>query len=277
MIRPGDLIDVWDLTTFDDELRADLDAHADMIRDYMVTSRRKWLEREASDHTMPYPENPYAGEFVWVKEHIMRLMERRTIRAWHYTRLTDEEVAALRRSGIYPSSLGNIQARLDAQVAAGSFSRETADRLYRDSPYHSDQRGSRSDKFWMTSHPLDHDDGGVELLLESWGGEAVYFWQRDKALQDLLKRIGRARVLEIAMPLAYSRHGYSAAEAVVSTYCRTLGCRPDSHAFDLYSIEPLAPDHVLAVHSEGEPTYATLGRGYPAEYTDGEDVAEDKV
>lgn len=27
---------------------------------------------------MPYPENPYAGEFMWVKEHIMRLMEART-------------------------------------------------------------------------------------------------------------------------------------------------------------------------------------------------------
>jgi hypothetical protein len=165
MIWPDDLIDVWDLTTFDDELRAELDAHADMIRDYMATSRRQWLEREASDHTLPYPENPHAGEFIWVKEHIMRLMERRTIRAWHYTRLTDEEVQALRGGGIYPSSLGSIQARLDAQVAAGAFSRETVGRLYRDSPYHSDQRSSRSDKFWMTSHPLDVDDSGVELLL----------------------------------------------------------------------------------------------------------------
>ena len=273
MTRPADLIDVWDLAMFDDELRADLDAHADVIRDYMVTSRRQWLEREASDHTMPYPENPHAGEFIWVMEHIMRLMERRTIRAWHYTRLTNEEVQALRRGGIYPSSLGNIQARLDAQVAAGAFSREAADRLYRDSPYHSDQRSSRSNKFWMTSHPTAVDDGGVELLLESWGGEAVCFWQRDETLRDLLRRIGRARVLEIAMPLSCSRHGFSAAQAIASNYGRALGCRPDSHGFDLYSVEPLGPDCVLAVHSEGEPTYATLGRSYPAGYADADDDA----
>lgn len=34
--------------TFDDELRADLNARADVIRDDMVTSRRQWLECEAS-------------------------------------------------------------------------------------------------------------------------------------------------------------------------------------------------------------------------------------
>lgn len=275
MIRPDDLIDVWDLATFDDELRADLDAHADVIRDYMVTSRRQWLEREASDRTMPYPENPHAGEFIWVKEHIMRLMERRMIRAWHYTRLTDAEVAVLQKGGIYPSNLGNIRARLDAQVAAGAFNLEIAERLYGDSPYQSDQHDSRSGKFWMTSHPTAVDDGGVELLVESWGGEAVYFWQRDEALQDLLRHIGRARVLEIAMPLSYSRHGFSAAEAVVSTYGRTLGRCPDSHAFDLYSIEPLGPDHLLAIHSEGEPTYAALGRGYPVGYAEKHDVGDD--
>jgi hypothetical protein len=129
------IIDVWDVGTFDSELRGDLDTHADVIRDYMLTSRQQWLEREASDRTMSYPENPYAGEFMWVKEHIMRLMEVRTIRAWHYTRLTDAEVDVLRHGGIYPSSLDTIRSRLEAQVAAGAFSQEVADRLFADSPY----------------------------------------------------------------------------------------------------------------------------------------------
>lgn len=33
----------------------------------------------------------------------------------------------------------------------------------------------------------------------------------------MLKQLGRPRVLETAMPLVHSRHGYSAAEAVVAT------------------------------------------------------------
>lgn len=262
------IIDVWDIDTFDSELRRDLDAHAELIRDYMITSRQQSHEREASDHRMPYPENPHAGEFLALKEHIMRLMEARTIRAWHYTRMTDTEIDALRQTGIYPSSLDTIQSRFAAQVVAGAFSHEVADRLFADSPYQSDQFDARSGKFWMTSHPVEIEDGGVAVFLESWGGEAAYFWQQDAALQDMLKQIGRPRVVEIAMPLLHSRDTYSAAEAVVATYGRTLACQPDKHAFDLYSQQPLGPAHILAVHSDGEPDFRAIARGYPAAFTD---------
>lgn len=131
------IIDVWDVETFDCELRRELDAHTDVIHDYMLTSRRQWLERESPDSTMPYPGNPYAGEFMRVNEHIVQLMEVRTIRAWHYTRLTDAEVDVLRQGGIYPSSLDTIRSRFTAQVVAGEFSQEIADRLLAESPYQS--------------------------------------------------------------------------------------------------------------------------------------------
>ncbi|MDZ4317543.1 MAG: hypothetical protein U1A07_01675, partial [Phenylobacterium sp.] len=45
------IIDVWDVRTFDEVLRADLDADADLIRNYLLTSHRLWEERQASDHT----------------------------------------------------------------------------------------------------------------------------------------------------------------------------------------------------------------------------------
>lgn len=265
--QPG-IIDVWNAATFDAELRGDLDAHLEVIRDYFLTLRRQWLEREASDHHMPYLENPYADEFQWVTEHIMRLMEERTIRAWHYTRMTDAEVDALRHGGIYPSTLANIRTRLADQVTAGAFTEEVADRLFADSPYRSDQRGSRLNKFWMVSHPVEIEDGGVELLLERWGGESAYFWQRDPDLQKLLKGIGTPRVLEIAMPLTCSRHSYSAGEAIVATYARMLGISPDKKAFDLYTHRSLGPEHLLAVHSASEPDFALMGRGYPSGYVD---------
>ena len=262
------VIDIWDINTFDNELRGDLDAHADLIRNYMIVSRRQSREHEASDHRTPCPENPHAGEFILVKEHIMRAMEARTIRAWHYTRMTDTEIDTLQQMGIYPSSLDTIRSRFTAQVAAGAFSQEVADRLFADSPYQSDQLAARSGKFWMTSHPVEIEDGGVEPLLESWGGEAAYFWQQDTTLQDMLKRVGQPRVLEIAMPLLHSRHTYSATEAVVATYGRMLDCKPDKHAFDLYSQQPLAPAQILAVHSEGEPDFRTIARGYPVGFID---------
>ena len=263
------IIDVWDVRTFDEVLRADLDADADLIRNYLLTSHRLWEERQASDHTTSLPDNPYAGGIQAVKEHIMRLMGTRTIRAWHYTRLTDAEADFVRKNGVYPSSLDNIRSRFSAQVAAGVFTQDIADRLFADSPYQSDQRGARVGKFWMVSQPAEVEDGGVNLLLQSWGGEAAYFWQRDPELQELLKQIGRPRVLEIAMPLAQSRHAYPAAEAVVATYGRTLGCRNEEHAFDLYSLQPLGPAHILALHSRGDLNFEAMARSYPAGFLNG--------
>jgi hypothetical protein len=155
------LIDVWNVETFDTDLWGDLEAHIELIRNYFLTSERQWLEREASDHTMPHPQNPHAREFIWVTEHIMRLMEERTIRAWHYTRMTDEEVAALRRNGIYLSTLGTIKERFDAQVAAGVFDRDIADRLFAESPFQSEQLDSRSDKFWKAGAAKLHISGSA--------------------------------------------------------------------------------------------------------------------
>lgn len=262
------LIDVWNVDTFDGALTADLQAHAELICNYVQTSRRQWLEREASDHTMPHPINPYGAAYIAFVEAVGRDMEARTIRAWHYTRMTDAEVESLRRGGIYLSTLETIRQRFDAQVAAGVFSAEVADALFAASPFQNDQRRSRSDKFWMTSHPMDIEDGGVTLLLGNWGGESAYFWLRDPTLEALVARLGVPRVLEVAVPLDTTRHAYSAGRAVVATFGRTLGCKPEKEAFDLYAMRPLRPETVLAIHSEGESNFAALGRSYPAGFVD---------
>jgi hypothetical protein len=269
-------IDVWNVATFDDELAAHLRAAADLIRDYLTTSRRQYLEREASDHTQPYPINPYGSEYVAYTDGLVPWMQARSIRAWHYTRMTDAEAAALQRDGVHLSDLAAIRRRLDGQIAAGAFSADVAEALFVGSPFQSEQLESRSGKFWMVSHPRDIEDSGVELLLESWGGEAVYFWQRDPDLQSLLKRIGRPRVIELAVPLAATNHAYSAGRAVVSAYARTLGCHAEGGAFDLYARQALGPEAILKIHSEGDTTFGAIARGYPAGFSDPADIGQNE-
>ena len=189
----ANLSDVWKVETFDEDLTAELRAHAKLIRSYMMTDRRHYLEREASDHTMPYPANPYGMDYMEFVEKVGSEMEARTIRAWHYTRLMDAEVDIIRGNGIYPSTLETIRRRLDIQVAAGVFSAETAAALFAASPLNFDkhQLEARSNKFWMTSHPHRViGDSRVRLLLGNWGGESVYFWLQDAALRDLVASTG---------------------------------------------------------------------------------------
>lgn len=260
-------IDVWDIDTFDEELRAKPRREESLIRDYLTTSRRQFLEREASDHRMPHPENPHAADYIAFTEEVGRDMESRTIRAWHYARLVDEEVRAMREGGIYPGTLDTLRRRLDAQVTAGALSAADADKLYKASPcHHPEQQPGRLGKFWMASEPIRADDGGVEPLLESWGGESTYFWLKDERLKALVATIGQPRILEVAVPLAKTTHSFSGGRAVIGAFARTLGCRPDREGFDLYTLEPLEPAAILAVHTEGEPKFKKVGRGYPTTF-----------
>jgi hypothetical protein len=73
-------------------------------------------------------------------------------------------------------------------------------------------------------------------------------------------------VIEVAAPLAATRHQHSAAEAMVAAYGRSLGLRWETKMFDLYVTQPLPPQAVLAVHSGGEPAFAAIGASYPERF-----------
>jgi hypothetical protein len=260
------LIDVWNTGTFDQELMSTLQANAQLIQAYLTTDRRLFEEREASDHRMPHATNPYGGRYQAFVEDVGReLMQTRIIRAWHYTRLVDVEVDIIRKIGLYPSTLETLRIRQEALVKAGILSAADRDALYAASPFH-EQEDIRSGRFWMTSDPVATDDTGVKLLLGRWGGEATYFWQRDERLTRLVAGIGQPRILEIGVPIAKTREWYSAGKAVVAAYARTLGCRPDRGAFDLYSMTDLGPETVMAVHTAGDEAFKLMARGYPAEF-----------
>ncbi|MEN5229734.1 hypothetical protein [Brevundimonas naejangsanensis] len=265
---PAPFIDVWNVASFDLNLHAALTADAALIRDFFETSRENFIQRELSDRTQPHPTNPFADDIMDLKDRLHVLMSDRTIRGWHHTRMTDREVRTLRQDGIHVSSISSTRARIDALVADGAFSPAVADALMAASPFTRGQADIRTNQFWVTSHPHEADDSAVELLLESWGGEAAYFWLKDPEQKLLLTKIGQPRIIEIAVPLRLTRHAYSAAEAVLSTFGRTLGSAPESRRFDLYSWHPLPPEAVLAVHSAGAPDFERIGRGYPVDYAD---------
>jgi hypothetical protein len=260
-MQQGVLIDVWEVGSFDGELLSELRANADLVRNYIEIDRAIYLEREASGLRAAYRANPQAVKYQGFVESIGRQAETRTIRAWHYTRLTDAEVEQLRAGGISLSSLETTRRRLDAQVAVGEISADIADALYAASPFHHpEQVGPRSGKFWMTSHPVEIGDGGVEPLLSSWGGEAVYFWLQDPQLKVVVAGLGKPRIIEVAVPLEATRHAYAAGKAIVATFALSIGCTPDHGAFDLYVTRALGPEAVLAVHTEGEAGFAQIGK-----------------
>lgn len=264
-------IDVWDVETFDQELMELLEGSATLIGQYQLEEDEIVRAHDlglGGSRSILRPTNQFTSRFLFLTEAVGRVMQERTIRAFHYTRLTDGEVTALKLEGVHLSTPESLRARLSARVAAGDITTEMAAALHAASPLQNGQMKLRSGKFYMASHPLPVDDGGVRPLLARWGGEVAAMWVRDPAMSALLSRIGQPRVVEVAVPLATTAHSYSAAEAVVAAFGRTLGCEPGKRGFDLHTTAPLPPASVLAVHSEGERCFAELGRGYPGSFVD---------
>ena len=54
----------------------------------------------------------------------------------------------------------------------------------------------------------------------------------------------------------------------MAAFARSIGCDPGAKAFDLYVGEPLPPEAVLTIHTEGDPAFERIGNGYPARYID---------
>jgi hypothetical protein len=105
-ILSGHIIDVWDIETFDTALLSDLRDHGDLIANYIQTDREISDEYEKSDHTRMRCPNPFVNDFIHYRDHrLLTLLECRTIRAWHYSRMTDAEVSRLRAVGILPNNL----------------------------------------------------------------------------------------------------------------------------------------------------------------------------
>ncbi|MCW8088245.1 hypothetical protein [Sabulicella glaciei] len=273
-------IDVWDVSTFDRELTALLRAHEDLIRDYTTTDHHIFRDYDLGQGKGPYlyrSDNPHGAAFLRLKETVGQEMEGRTIRAFHYTRLTDVEVEGLLKQGIHPSTPDSLRTRLNSMVTAGHLTTDRAAALYKASPFHGEQLEARDGKFWMTSYPHVVDDPGVVRLMRHWGGEvASWFLEDDDQILAPLSEIGKPRIIEVAVPLALTRRSYSAGEAIIAAFGRYMGLATGKHDFDLYTIAPLEPSAILKVHGEWDASFAAMGRGYPRRYVAPDTVPTDE-
>lgn len=262
------IVDVWDVQTYDGELLAMLDGQRQLLIDYFRAEKEIDAEYAAPGYSLRR-DNPFADAFLRFVEHISAAMRSRTIRAWHYSRMTDDEIALVRGSGLVPSTIEGLRLRLDRRVAAGDFTQAQANAIFAGSPFHA-QPAARVGKIFMTARPEPHDYNGLQGILGHWGGESAYFWQEDPDILDLLSTTGTSAVIEIAMPVSASKHFANAGTAVVHRFARSLGCDCEAKDFELYSVQPLSPSAMLNIHLDGDALFRLIARGYPDRY-----VAED--
>ena len=261
------IIDVWDPNTFDEDLCSVLKDQTDLIRGYFLREHEisvSYKLAQGSDRPLRRPPNLFEAEFIPMRDGLTLRMAKRVIRAFHYTRMTDREVAQACDNGLHLSTLDSLRQRLQALVETGDLTSNDVRMLEAASPFDS-QLEIRQSKFWMTSHPIPIEDSRVERLLRYWGGEVA---SRLAAKSLLAKReqIGCPRIVEIAVPLSATDKVYhfSAASAAVAAFGKSLDCYEGQDAFDLCAKMALQATAILRVHSAGEEEFEGMGQTYPS-------------
>lgn len=256
------MIDIWNPDTFSIDLQRALQAKSQLVLDYHYEDRRLINEHSNDSSCQSLKRNQFASEYLWFRDHDLPPILRETrIRVWHYARLLDHEVNAMKQ-GLVLSSVDFLQKRLHELAAMELLSQQEADQVFKESPLRS-QEDIRSGRLWTVTLPMHHSDDSVSHLLGSWGGESAYFWLSDKALSEKLKNIGLPRILEMETELSESYNALSASTTVLEAWARKLGVSVVPNGLDLAITRSLGTAKIVRIYTEGESTFDEIGKTYP--------------
>jgi len=247
-----EFFDVWKPSSYPDEVTALLTENADLIMKYYRAEDALLADKIANRIHSGQWRNEYSTTYsAFIEGDLQDLMECQSLRAWHYSRLIDDEVDELLKNGVKVCSEIQMRKRLEEMRARGLLSKSEVTAISASSPLnYKEQIAGRVQKFWMTTVPMNFCDPSVEDLVGHWGGEVVYSYVEDLNLIEKLRSIGSPRVVEIKVPLSQTSRVFEAARSVAKVYAAELLSKECPDTFDIYTKTDLPKCHVLAVHSD---------------------------
>lgn len=130
-------------------------------------------------------------------------LEGHRIRAFHATRLLDTEVDLVRQFGLRLLTPELVRERIDSAFAEGHLTSEERDELSNNSVFATGyQRAIRQGLVWLfLGEAVFSDEGGLWRLLETWGGEGIY-WTLPKGspIEGRLRGPGRPSIVVVDVP-----------------------------------------------------------------------------
>lgn len=167
------------------------------------------------------------------------------IRGFHFTRLTEDEAAGIRTSGLEVLSTDLIARRVAARVEQGALTTDQATHLLKTNQV---LDANRSRQAWFCFYPPGEvHESAVRPLLEHWGGEALYnFNAGDPVLGPVLRSIGRPALIQARVPATCLSTRSRLAAAVYRADLATYGIetRGPPGRFEDYSRFNLGPDQI---------------------------------
>jgi len=120
---------------------------------------------------------------------------------YHCTRLTEAEIHHIASSGMQLPNKAMLCDRIQTIQDAGLLDPPVAERLRQ---INQADETNRAGMIWFCFYPPHiAGQGGIERLLRSWGGEALYnSHERDSLIGPILMSIGKPCLIEATVPIA---------------------------------------------------------------------------
>lgn len=262
---PEHAIDIWDESTYSNEIIDILESNRTMIINY----HKRDCEIESENLGRYLLKNEYGDRFYKLMDDIAKILENLSLRGFHYTRLTDTEVAEIQSHGVRLSTQGSLRDRVNRLEKEGAISSEISNEILLGSPFnHPAHKMARSKTFFLTSGPFPVSYDGVGEFLRYWGGEACYFHQRNENILRCLEKIGTPRVIELHIPLnaINSLLASLAAQKILDHFSFMNGSIKIVTHFDICCRMPLPPSSIQKIHTEGDALFSLIGKSYPETY-----------
>jgi hypothetical protein len=188
---------------------------------------------------------------------LRELLADHRLRAYHCTRLLDHEAEDVRRHGLRLLDARLVADRLTAAYEHGYIDVSQRDELMRTSRI-DERAGSMKvlDQICLVPSTMVfvHDSYGVDRLLATWGGEAIYWAHGDvgSRLYEVLRGLGRPTIVCVQLDVA---HISSMWPSLIGPFLATAAGWPEERGADIFYDASIPGDQVDELWQPGDPLY----------------------
>ncbi|MDA3788329.1 MAG: hypothetical protein PF503_07515 [Desulfobacula sp.] len=167
---------------------------------------------------------------------------------YHCTKLTREEISAVKSEGMQLQNQNTLSARIDSLQKIGVI-----DELVAMSLKNNNQSGEtdRANMLWFCFfEPNIEGESGIGRFFRSWGGEALYnSHEGNQTTGTLLLQIGVSCVIQASVPMQYMPDNRLPCENFIRSYLKHKGYKIDNAIeAEGYINQPLPASYISDIH-----------------------------
>lgn len=181
-----------------------------------------------------------------------------TLRGYHCTRLTDEEIQSILANGMSLPSASMLQKRIEAIKQSGLIDSHTAEYLLSNNQANDDNRAGM---IWFCFYPPRiAGQRGIERFFRSWGGEALYNSHEDDAFSGpALAKIGTPCLVEAYVPIGSLAYHGGADFKMIARFLKKRGLRPDNPLeHEDRAKQPIPASNIIRIIKFPDPRFMQL-------------------